>query len=334
VDLRARWTEVRERKPVQTWWGDLRRERPIASYLGDLADRDQEAQGSVLGSAVTLRLFLFLVPSALVIVSLVRMIDITSLFDGDQLEKGFTTKDIAHAMEDSSQVDALWVFVTGLFLAAWAGRSLAKTLAACSGRAWRMSAAEAKVTTVAALSLSGIVFLEVVASTIVAAIRDLGGAPAWALSWGTLIAITGVAWFLVLLTLPRAVNDPGALLPGALLLGAIQGTIQGILHAYSEGRVERTVDTYGDLAVTLAVLGNLFILGRLMTASFSFVAVTYERFGSLSQMLFDLPVVRRLPRRYPKIAEFFSLDEDAASEVPIPAVDPAGSAEQPPPGLS
>jgi hypothetical protein len=68
------------------------------------------------------------------------------------------------------------------------------------------------------------------------------------------------------------------------------------------------VDTYGDLAVTLAVLGNLFILGRLMTASFTFVAVTYERFGSLSQMLFDLPVVRRLPRRYPKIAAFFSLE--------------------------
>jgi len=327
VDLKARWADLRERRPVQTWWEDLRRERPIASYLGDLADRDQEAQGSVLGSAVALRLFLFLVPSALVIVSLVRMLDITSLFDGDQLEKGFTTKDIATAMEDSSQVDALWLFLSGLFLAAWAGRSLAKTLAACSARAWRLTAAESKVTTIAALSLSGVVFLEVVASTIVAAIRDLGGAPAWALSWGTLVAITGVAWFLVLLTLPRAVKDPGALLPGALLLGAVQGTIQGILHAYSEGRVERTVDTYGDLAVTLAVLGNLFILGRLMTASFTFVAVTYERFGSLSQMIFDLPVVRRLPRRYPKIAVFFSLDEEAGIDGEPPPTDPEGIVE-------
>jgi hypothetical protein len=237
------------------------------------------------------------------------MIDITSLFDGDQLEKGFTTQDIAQALEDSSQVDALWLFVTGLVLAAWAGRSLAKTLAACSAAAWRLPASQAKVTTVSALALSGIVFLEVVASTIVAAIRDIGGAPAWALSWGTLVAIVGVAWFLVLLTLPRAVNDPGALLPGALFVGIVQGSIQGVLHAYSEGRVERTVDTYGDLAVTLAVLGNLFILGRLMTASFTVVAVTYERFGSLSQMLFDLPVVRRLPRRYPWFARFFDLED-------------------------
>jgi len=310
VDLRARWTDVRERKPIQTWWADLRRRRPIAEFAGELSDRDREAQGSVLGSAVALRLFLFLVPAALVIVSLLRIINVSSLFDGDQLEKGFTTQDIADALEDSSRLDALWFLLTGLVFVAWAGRSLGKVLAACSAAAWRLPASESKVTTVAALALTGIVFVEIIASTIVGAIRDLGGAPAWALSWGTLVAIVGVTWFLVLLTLPRGVVDPGALLPGALLVGVVQGSIQGILAAYSEGRVERTVDTYGDLAVTLAVLGNLFILGRLMTASFVFVAVTYENFGSLSQMLFDLPLVRRLPRRYPKLAEFFSLDED------------------------
>jgi uncharacterized BrkB/YihY/UPF0761 family membrane protein len=324
VDLRARWTDVRERKPVQTWWADLRRRRPIAEFVGELSDRDREAQGSVLGSAVALRLFLFLVPAAVVIVSLVRIVNISSVFDGDQLEKGYTTQDIADALEDSSRLDALWLLITGLVLAAWAGRSLAKVLAACSGAAWRLSASESKVKTAAALTLTGVVFVEVVASTIVAAIRDIGGAPAWALSWGTLVAIVGVTWFLVLLTLPRGVNDPGALLPGALLVGIVQGTIQGILHAYTEGRVARTVDTYGDLAVTLAILGNLFILGRLMTASFVFVAVTYENFGSLSQMLFDLPVARRLPRRYPKIADFFSLDEDdePPPDEPPPEPDP------------
>ena len=319
---------MRERKPVQTWWADLRRRRPVAEFVGELSDRDREAQGSVLGSAVALRIFLFLVPSAVVVVSLVRMIDLTSVFDGDQLEKGFTTQDISQALEDTSQVDALWLFVSGLFLAAWAGRSLAKTLAACSAAAWRLPASQAKVTTVSALALSGIVFLEIIASTIAAAIRDIGGAPAWALSWGTLVAIVGVAWFLVLLTLPRGVNDPGALLPGALLLGIVQGTIQGVLHAYSEGRVERTVDTYGDLAVTLAVLGNLFILGRLMTASFTFTAVTYENFGSLSELLFGLQVVRRRPRRYPKIAEFFSLDGSESAKAASAAASGPPSGEE------
>ena len=318
-DLREWWADLRRRKPIQTWWSDMRRRRPIAEFVGELADRDQDAQGSVLGSAVALRIFLFLVPAALVIVSLVHVIDFESLFDGDELEKGYTTKDIATSLEDTSRLDALWLLIAGLFLAAWAGRSLAKTLAASSVAAWRLPSSQAKVTVVGALALTGIVFLEVIASTIVAAIRDLGGAPAWAFSWGTLVAIVGVTWFLVLLTLPRGVTDPGALLPGALLLGVVQGSIQGVLHAYTEGRVARTVDTYGDLAVTLAILGNLFILGRLMTASFTFTAVTYERFGSLSHLIFGLPGVRRLPRRYQWLADFFSLDVESPAREPSDA---------------
>ncbi len=103
-------------------------------------------------------------------------------------------------------------------------------------------------------------------------------------------------------------NDPGALLPGAFAVGVVQGSVQAVLQAYTEGRVARTTDTYGDLAVTLAILGNLFILGRIMTASFVVTAVTYERFGSLSEAIFALPFVRRLPRRYRWLAEFFSLE--------------------------
>jgi uncharacterized BrkB/YihY/UPF0761 family membrane protein len=318
VDLKARWADLRERKPLQTWWADQRRERPLAEFANELAERDQEAQASVLGSAVALRIFLFLVPSAVVIVSLINLIDFQSLLDGDQLNRGYTTQDIFAALDDESGWSALWLLLSGLVLAAWAGRSLAKVLAACSAAAWRLPVKQSKVTVVSALMLSGIVFLEVVANTIVSAIRDLGGAPAWALSWSTGMVIAGVAWFLVLLTLPRAVNDPGALLPGALLFGVVQGTVQGILHAYTEGRVERTMDTYGDLAVTLALLGNLFIVGRLMTASFVVVAVTYERFGSLSEAIFALPFVRRLPRRYRWLAEFFSLEvEESGADPPV-----------------
>lgn len=321
-DFREWWTDLRRRKPIQTWWEDIRRERPIAAFVGELADRDQDAQGSVLGSAVALRIFLFLVPASVVIVSLIVLLDVTSLFDGDQLEKGYTTKDIFTALQDVSGWNALWLLLSGLVLTLWAGRSLAKVLAACSAAAWRVPASQSKVKVVAALALTGIVFVEVVASTIVGGIRDLGGAPAWAFSWGTLVAITGVAWFFVLLTLPRAVNDPGALLPGAFAVGLVQGSVQAVLQAYTEGRVARTTDTYGDLAVTLAILGNLFILGRIMTASFVVTAVTYERFGSLSEAIFALPFVRRLPRRYRWLAEFFSLEVGTADDDPDAAAAP------------
>ena len=70
----------------------------------------------------------------------------------------------------------------------------------------------------------------------------------------------------------------------------------------------RTTDTYGDLAVTIAILGNLFILGRIMTASFAVTAVTYERFGSLSEAIFALPVRAPAAAPLPRLAEFFSLE--------------------------
>ena len=190
-DIRERWADIRRRQPIQTWWADIRRRRPIAEFVGELADRDQEAQGSVLGSAVALRIFLFLVPASVVIVSVIVLCDFTSVFDGDQLEKGYTTQDIFHALEDVSGWNALWLLLGGLVLTAWAGRSLARVLAACSAAAWRLPPSAAKVKVMAALALTGIVFVEVVASTIVSSIRDLCAAPAWALSWGTLVAITG-----------------------------------------------------------------------------------------------------------------------------------------------
>ena len=300
ADVRAWWADWRRRKPVQTWWADIRRRRPIAEFVGELADRDQEAQGSVLGSAVALRLFLFLVPSAVVIVSLIVLLDIPSLFDGDQLEKGYTTA--GHRRRPRGR-RAGWTRCgscsPGLVLAAWAGRSLARVLAACSAAAWRLPASEAKV------NGDGRAHPDAASCSSRSSrprscrrIRDLGGAPAWALSWGTLVAIVGVAWFLVLLTLPRGGERPRCAAPGRRCSSAwCRDRCRGCSHAYTEGRVERTVDTYGDLAVTLAILGNLFILGRLMTASFVVVAVTYERFGSLSET--DLRPAARAPAAAP-----------------------------------
>ena len=45
--------------------------------------------------------------------------------------------------------------------------------------------------------------------------------------------------------------------------------------------------------------------------SMSVNAVIYERFGSISQFVFSLPVLRLLPQRFPKLRKPFGLEEDA-----------------------
>jgi hypothetical protein len=316
VDLRAAADAAKARfAAAKATFDDLRERRPILDYLATMADRDTEAHGSVLGSAAALRLFLFLIPATLVFISAMQLLNLTGPIS-DSVQDGYTTGEVARAVEGVSTLRALSFFVSGVVLMLWAGRSLGRVLAATSVAAWRMPPQAAKVPIVSALALSGVIFVMAVVATVVGTIRDRGGIPAWTLSWGALVAAAGVAWFFVTLSLPRGVKDPGALLPGAIAMGIVQATVQSILDGYAEARIARTTDTYGDMAATIAILGNLFILGRIMTASFAVSSVTYERFGSLSRLLFALPLVRRLPARYPQLKTFFSLDVDPDDAVP------------------
>jgi hypothetical protein len=71
----------------------------------------------------------------------------------------------------------------------------------------------------------------------------------------------------------------------------------------------------GSLGFTVATLGYMFVIGRLMAASLMLNAVVWERLGSVSGLVFSLPVLRRLPARSPRLASFFDLDrtsEDAS----------------------
>jgi hypothetical protein len=64
----------------------------------------------------------------------------------------------------------------------------------------------------------------------------------------------------------------------------------------------------GSLGFTVATLGYMFVIGRLMVASLLLNAVIWERLGSISGLVFSLPVLRRLPSRSTRLARFFDLD--------------------------
>jgi len=73
----------------------------------------------------------------------------------------------------------------------------------------------------------------------------------------------------------------------------------------------------GSLGVSIAILGYMFLVGRLLAASLIIDAVIFERFGSISGVVFALPGLRRLPTRYPWLARFFDLDIAARRATPI-----------------
>ncbi len=270
--------------------------------------RDQVAFGTVLGSAIALRLFLFIIPAYVMFISLVNVLRLGSVFS-DYLESSVLTSSMATAMEGTEWANSLWIFLSFTVFTAWAGRSLARVLATTSGLSWGLTMSESKQKMAAMASMVGILFASVFASSIFNSIRAETGVYVHFLVWAAVLGTFGLVWFIAMLTLPRGTTDPGALIPGALLFGAGYTVLQWFMQFYLPRKIERTTDTFGQVATTIAALGNFFFLGRLMSASFVFSAVLYEQHGSLSRYIFAVPGVRRLPVKFPKLRAYFALDD-------------------------
>ncbi len=291
---------------VRTKWEQLSTTRPAISWFVRLFEHAQSAHGSVLGSAIALRLFLFVVPANIALVGFFNVVQLGNAME-EQLESSYATGEVAKSLDNLSWWNYLWLFVSGTVLMLWAGRSLAKVLSASSGSAWSMTARQTKLSMTSIITLGLVLFLGVAASSAFGQIRDSSGpfvATAGAL--GIVLSITAV-WFVVLLTLPRNTSDPGALVPGAVFMGIAYSALQWFMQFYLPLQIERGSDTMGNLAITVATLGNFFFIGRIMSASFVLGAFVYGEHGSLSQQIFRLPGVRKIPRRFPKVGNYFDI---------------------------
>ncbi len=282
-----------------------------------LYNRDKAAFGSVLGSAIALRLFLFIIPANVTVIAFTQVLQFTHLFD-ESFKDSVTTGPMATALLGVSRGQALGIFLPGLFLTAWAGRSLARVLAASSGSSWGLTLTQAKQRMKSMGALILVLFGSVAATAIFSAVRDDSGVALSVMVVLTVGATFGVAWFVVMVTLPRNTTDPGALLPGAALFGVGYALLNWFMQYYLPARVARTSDTLGQMATTVAVLGNFFFIGRLMSASFVLTAIVFERYGSLSHVVFNLPLVRAVPRRFPALRTYFALDHVPGTESSAP----------------
>jgi uncharacterized BrkB/YihY/UPF0761 family membrane protein len=290
---------------------DKYHDRPLLDVSLRIYQRDREAAGTIVGSALAFRLFLFFVPLTLLVVGLLGFV--ARWFDADEVTDaagtaGTVATQINTAM--SQPTSTRWVAtLAGLFGTVWAGRSLSKVMVSASCLAWRLP-----VTTKASARVIGSVVGLVIGITLVAAAvnhirRDLGLAAA-SLSFLAIAAIYAVAWMAVSFLLPRATRDPGALLPGAAFVGLVLAGMQAVAQLYIPDKLDRASALYGALATTVVTLGWFFFLGRAMVFGMALDAAVFERFGSISRFVFRLPIVRLLPARSTWIRQFFDLPDD------------------------
>jgi uncharacterized BrkB/YihY/UPF0761 family membrane protein len=277
-------------------------------------ERDRVSAGSVLGSAIAFRLFLFFVPTIVFGVGLLGAlsgyVEPESVTD-DASITGALAEQVRSALNQSVGA-AYLTLATGLFLMITAGRTLAKALVASSSLVWRTGGkvtAKAKVVAI----IIGLVTSLMLMALVMNAIRTRLGIAAAGVSFGVSTALYVVVFMLLMSALPRRTPDPGALIPGAVFASFVVHGMQAVSQLYLPSRFSDASELYGGIGVAVVALGWLFIIGRGIAFSFAVNAALFDRFGSLSQGMFALPLLRALPRRSEFIRHHFSLDADGRS---------------------
>ena len=283
------------------------RERPLVDVGLRIFERDRESAGTVVGSAVAFRLFLFFIPLLLFVVGLAGFL--ASQIGEREIDDAGLTGTVATQIQAAlTQPNSTrWIAVlSGLFGMALAGRTLSRVLVAASCLAWKQPM-NLKASPRLVGAIIGLMFSVGLVSVLVNRVRaDLGLAVA-GISFLVAVGIYLVAWVVLSMLLPRSTRDPGALLPGSSLVAVVVAGLQAISQLYLPGRFERASQLYGAIGTTVVTLGWFFIIGRTIVLAMAINAVVYERFGSISQFVFSLPVLRALPRRWDWFRRFFQL---------------------------
>jgi uncharacterized BrkB/YihY/UPF0761 family membrane protein len=288
-------------------------DRPLLDVSLRVYQRDREAAGTIVGSALAFRLFLFVVPFTLFVVGVLGFV--AHWFDSADVNEaaglgGTVAAQISTAMAQPTSTRWL-ATLAGLVGMVWAGRSLSKVMVSASCLAWRLPVtAKASVRVIGSV-VGLVVGIALVASVVNHVRRDFGLGAA-SLSFVAVAAIYAAAWMAMSLLLPRATRDPGALLPGAALVGLVLAGMQAISQLYIPDKLDRASALYGALATTIVTLGWFFFAGRAMVLGMAVDAAVFERFGSVSWFVFRLPIVRLLSRRSGWVRRFFDLPDDAA----------------------
>jgi len=284
-------------------------QRPVIDVVLRIHRRDRESAGTVVGSAVAFRLFLFFVPLLLFLVGLLGFIatwvDAEDVHDRTGITGSLAVQiNSALSQPDSSR----WIAtILGLFGMASAGRSLSKVMVTASCLAWRLPV-QAKASMRVVGAIIGLVTGIALVAVVINRIRGDLGLAAAGFSFLATVVVYGLAWLALSMMLPRTTSDPGAVLPGAVLVGLTIAAMQAVSQLYLPNRLGRASELYGAVGTTIVTLGWFFILGRAIVLAMTLNAVIHERFGTISQAVFALPVLRILPRRSGRIRRFFDLD--------------------------
>jgi uncharacterized BrkB/YihY/UPF0761 family membrane protein len=258
-----------------------RRLHPSVDAVYEMADRDAEVGGGIIACALAYRLFIWLLPLALVVVAGLGIAADTSSGSPEEAAaslgfEGLVTSSIANAAESPNRWYAL---VIGIPLLVWATRSLLRMLVGAHRLVWGdVRAAAAKPTIVGSLELLAVLLGLSLVSALAGAARAWSTAPGLVVTLLAILPYAGL-WLLLSLRLPHRDAPWQALLPGALLYGAGTEIIHAVIAYVLTPWALAKQGTYGALGLAAALLVSLFLISRLVVGSAVVNATLWDRAG-------------------------------------------------------
>jgi uncharacterized BrkB/YihY/UPF0761 family membrane protein len=282
-DGRVKRFVSRARRQADAAWADVEARRPrVRSVDATLSayERDRDRAGFLLAGALAYRLFLWLLPFALVIVAGLGFLeasdhDAPSDLAGNLGVVGLASKSVSEAAADAEHARfiALLIGISALYLASLGA---IKAFRAVSALAWGVPAGPLGRKPLAVLGCLGIFASFFSVTFIGSAIRHESPGPGVVATVLIGIAYVWLA-FLVLWMLPRPSVHWTALLPGAIAIGLGLQAIHLVNVYFISYRISTSSETYGALGVAAAILLSLFLLGRLFVAGVILNATLWEQ---------------------------------------------------------
>jgi len=241
-------------------------------------ERDSDIGGGILAGALAYRLFLFTLPLAFFLVSVLGLASDAANESPKEIARsvgmlGLVTSQVAATSKGGS---GAWVALTSFFILVYVTRVLVRAVSIVHALAWQRSGRAVKVSgrTLGVFAVGIAALLMIVVGA---------GAVRHEISWGGLLVTlaTGLAfgaiWLWISLALPHANAGWVDLIPGSLLFGVGLVFVQAVNVYFLSRLLEDKASTYGALGTASAVLLGLFFIGRVVVLSAALNATLFAR---------------------------------------------------------
>ena len=245
----------------------------------EMVERDGDVGGGIIAGALAYRLFIWLLPLALVFVAgLGFAADASSQSPEEAAESlgiaGLVSDSIASAAKSSSRWYALLI---GVPILVWATRSVLRVLIGAHRLIWgEPRSAVRKPTLTASLTLLALMLSLGTVTAFATAIRSSSTASGVAVTLAAVVPYAAL-WLLVTVRLPHRGARWTALIPGALVYGvAVEGLHVVAAYVLAPWALAKQ-GTYGALGLAAALLVGLFLLSRVIVAAAVVNATLWQR---------------------------------------------------------